>query len=123
MRFFADQDVYAITINFLRGLGHDVVTASQLGMAKAEDAELLRVAHQQGQTFVTRDRDFGALVFVQGSGPGVIYLRILPSTQDAVHAELARVLTLYTELELQTSFIVIEPGRHRTRKVGSSSPP
>jgi predicted nuclease of predicted toxin-antitoxin system len=72
---------------------------------------------------VTRDRDFGALVFVQGSGPGVIYLRILPSTQDAVHAEFERVLTLYSEVELQESFVVIEPGRHRIRKLGSGPGP
>jgi len=116
MRFLADQDVYATTIRFLAGLGHDVVTAASLGLARAEDAELLRVAQQEGRIFVTRDRDFGGLVFVQGSGPGVIYLRVLPSTQTSVHAELERVLTLYNELELQTSFVVVEPGRHRIRK-------
>jgi predicted nuclease of predicted toxin-antitoxin system len=108
MKFLADQDVYATTIGFLSGLGHDVVPAAQLGMAQAEDAELLRVAHEQGRIFVTRDRDFGALVFVQGSGPGVIYLRIL---------------TLYSEQELQASFVVIEPGRHRIRKLGPSPGP
>ena len=123
MKFLADQDVYAITIAFLRGLGHDVVPAAQLGLAQAEDLELLRVAHEQGRILVTRDRDFGALVFVQGSGPGVIYVRILPSTQNAVHAEFERVLTLYSEQELQASFVVIEPGRHRRRKLGPISGP
>lgn len=118
MKFLADQDVYGITIAFLRRLGHDVVGAAQLGLAQAEDAALLRVAHEQGRMFVTRDRDFGALVFVHGSGPGVIYLRILPSTQNAVHVELERVLTLYSEQEMQTSFVVVEPGRHRIRKLG-----
>jgi predicted nuclease of predicted toxin-antitoxin system len=117
MKFLADQDVYAATINFLRELGHDVVAAAQLGMARAKDVQLLRTAHEQGRIFVTRDRDFGALVFVQSSGPGVIYLRILPSTQQAVHTELARALTLYSEPQLQSSFVVIEPGRHRIRKV------
>jgi predicted nuclease of predicted toxin-antitoxin system len=116
MNFLADQDVYASTVRFLSGLGHDVVTAGQLGLAQAEDSELLRIAHEQGRIFVTRDRDFGGLVFVQGSGPGVIYLRILPSTQASVHAELERVLTLYTEQELQASFVVVEPGRHRIRR-------
>jgi predicted nuclease of predicted toxin-antitoxin system len=116
MKFLSDQDVYAATTAFLRGLGHDVVTASQLGLAQADDSELLRVAHEQERIFVTRDRDYGGLVFVQGSGPGVIYLRVLPSTQNAVHAELERVLTLYTEQELQGSFVVVEPGRHRIRK-------
>lgn len=116
MKFLADQDVYAITIGFLNSLGHDVVPVAQLGLAQADDPDLLGV-RKQGRIFLTRDRDFGALVFVQGSGPGVIYLRILPSTQNAVHAELERVLTLYSELELQASFVVIEPGRHRIRKL------
>ncbi|GIW91498.1 MAG: hypothetical protein KatS3mg109_2019 [Pirellulaceae bacterium] len=101
----------------MSGLGHDVVRAAQLGLAQAEDAELLRVAHEQGRIFMTRDRNFGALVFVQGSGPGVIYLRMLPSTQNAVRVERERVLTLYSEQELQPSFVVVEPGRHRIRKV------
>jgi predicted nuclease of predicted toxin-antitoxin system len=117
MKFLVDQDVYALTINFLRDLGHDVISAASLGMSRAKDFELLRTAHDQGRIFVTRDRDFGALVFVQASGPGVIYLRILPSTQQAVHTEFARVLTLYNEQHLQSSFVVIEPGRHRIRKV------
>src|SRR5262249_19586555 len=123
MNFLAAQDVYAITIRFLSGLGHDVVPAAQLGLAQAEDTELLRVAHEQGRIFVTRDRDFGGLVFVQGSGSGVIYLRILPSTQTVVHAEFERVLTLYSEQELQGSFVVIEPGRHRIRTQGSATGP
>ena len=123
MNFLADHDVYGVTIRFLIGLGHDVVPVARLGLAQAEDAELLRVAHEQGRIFLTRDRDFGALVFVQGNGPGVIYLRVLPSTQDAVHAELARVLTLYGEQELAASFIVIEPGRHRIRKLGRGARP
>ena len=116
MRFLTDQDVYAITIRFLSGLGHDVVTAAQLGLAQADDLELLRMAQVQGRILVTRDRDFGGLAFVLGSGAGVIYLRILPSTQNAVHAELERILTLYDEQELQGSFVVIEPERHRIRR-------
>jgi len=79
MKFIADQDVYAMTVSFLRGLGHDVFTAADLGMSREKDSQLLRTAHDQGRIFVTRDRDFGALVFVQASGPGVIYLRILPA--------------------------------------------
>ena len=111
------QDVYAITVRLLVGLGHDVVTAFQLGLAQAEDAELLRVTQQQSRILITCDRDFGGLVFVHGGGAGVIYLRMLPSTLNAVHSELERVLTLYTEQELQGFFVVIEPGRHRVRRL------
>lgn len=117
MKFLADQDVYAATIGFLSGLGQDVVRAAQLGLAQTKDAELLRVAQERGRILLTRDRDFGGLVFVQRGGAGVIYLRILPSTLSTVHAELERVLTLYTERQFQGSFVVIEPGRHRMRKI------
>ncbi len=56
MKFIADQDVYAMTVSFLRGLGHNVLTAADLGMSKAKDFQLLRTAHDQGRIFVTRDR-------------------------------------------------------------------
>lgn len=117
MKFLADQDVYAVTIRLLDNLGHDVVRAAELGMAQAEDSELLRVSRDQGRIFLTHDRDFGALVFVQGLGPGVIYFRVLPSTLDAVHRELARVLTLYDQQELERAFVVVEPDRHRIRRL------
>ena len=32
MKFLTDQDVYAVTGKFLSGLGHEVVTAAQLGL-------------------------------------------------------------------------------------------
>jgi len=59
---------------------------------------------------VTRDRDFGGLVFVRGMRVGVVYLRMLPSTQNSVHDELRRVLETYSEGELMKAFVVVEPG-------------
>ena len=118
MKFLADQDVYASTIRFLQGLGHDVIPAAQHGVSQADDADLLRAAQSQGRIFVTRDRDFGSLVFVAEMGSGVVYLRMLPSTLAAVHLELERVLNKYTESELLNAFVVIEPARHRYRMLG-----
>lgn len=121
MRFLLDQDVYATTVHFLRGLGHDVVTAAQLGFSRAADVDLLRAAQEQKRVFVTRDRDFGGLVFVEDLGAGVLYLRIRHSTQGVVHQELERVLAAYSEDELAKAFVVIEPGGHRFRKLRSET--
>jgi predicted nuclease of predicted toxin-antitoxin system len=117
MRFLLDQDVYAATSRFLASLGHDVVQVGQVGLSQADDEELLAVARQQGRIFITRDRDFGALVFVKVLGSGVLYLRMLPSTQDSVHTELMRVLSSYSEEELRKAFVVIEAGAHRFRRL------
>lgn len=117
MRFMLDQDVYAITARFLRGLDHDLVTAADLGVSRAADEELLSIAQEHERLFMTRDRDFGGLVFVRELGAGIIYLRILPATVNAVHAELARVLQSYSEEDLHNAFVVVEPGRHRFRRI------
>lgn len=116
MRLLTDQDVYAATVQFLRELGHDVATAAERSLLQSADAELLRAAHADGRVFVTRDRDYGGLVFMQELRAGVLYLRVLPSTLQAVHNELARILGLYSEEELQGAFVVVEPGRHRLRR-------
>jgi len=119
VKLLADQDVYAGTTRHLKSLGHDVVTASELGLSRASDEALLQLARDQNRILVTRDRDYGALVFVKALGAGVLYLRVLPSTQDAIHAELAKVLAAYSEEELANAFVVIEVGGHRIRRLPS----
>jgi predicted nuclease of predicted toxin-antitoxin system len=119
MNFLLDQDVYAGTSHFLKGLGHDVIPVAQLGLSQSQDEELLKTAQAQNRIFVTRDRDFGHLVFVKGLGAGVLYLRMLPSTQTAVHNELKRVIETYGAKDLANSFVVIESDGHRIRRFAS----
>jgi len=117
MNLLIDQDVYAKTVLFLRKLEHDVATAAELDLSTATDNKLPETAHAAGRLFVTRDRDFGGLVFAKGLAAGVLYLRVLPANLEAVHAELQRVLGLYSQAELAEVFVVAEPGRHRVRRV------
>ena len=117
MKFLLDHDVWAATTRLLRELGHDVVIVSAIGLAQANDSDLLKTAHEQNRIFMTRDRDYGNLVFAKDFEAGIIYLRILPSTQNSVHAELARMLKEHSEDELKRAFVVVEPGRHRFRKL------
>jgi predicted nuclease of predicted toxin-antitoxin system len=117
MKFLLDQDVYAGTLRYLQSLGHDAIPVAQIGLAQATDSDLLQKAQELERIFVTRDRDFGGLVFVSGLGAGVVYLRMLPSTQQAVHQEFEQVLASYSEEMLRGAFVVVEPGRHRFRKI------
>lgn len=119
MRFLLDQDVYAVTARFLVDVGHDVVLVGQIGLSQASDEEILKTAQEQNRILVTRDRDYGNLVFVRAVGTGVIYLRVLPSTVNAVHNELVRILQTYSEVELAGAFVVVEPDGHRFRKPSS----
>jgi predicted nuclease of predicted toxin-antitoxin system len=111
----ADHDVWAGTIELLTSEGHDVTTASDLDLERAPDRVLLQKATARNRLLLTRDRDFGRLVFARGKPAGVLYLRITPSTQEIVHKELLRVLKNHSHDELRSAFTVVEPGQHRMR--------
>ncbi len=118
MKLITDHDVYKITVDFLRQHGHDVMTAKEIGLHKASDKELLEKAKSMSRLLISRDKDFGMLVFLNKElCPGVIYLKIIPSAINEIHNELLTILKKYTEKELKTSFCVVEPGRYRIRRI------
>ncbi len=68
MKFLLDQDIYALTARFLVDAGYDVITAKEIGMSRASDEEILQLAQKQQRILITRDRDYGNLVFVKSIG-------------------------------------------------------
>lgn len=93
-----------------------MVSAGDVGLSTATDRALLEAATTRNRLLITRDRDFGRLVFLEGQSSGILLLRISPSTQQAVHDELYRVLDGYSFNELNDAFTVAEPGQHRIRR-------
>ena len=118
MRFLVDQDVYHLTIEFLIKRHHDVLPVKHLGLERAPDILLLRKAKEMERIFVTRDKDFGTLVFFEEeASAGVIFMRGKPREIELIHSQLAMVLENHTEVEMKKYFCVVEPGRHRLRKL------
>ena len=118
MRFLIDQDVYSLTIQFLIKKHHDVIPVKQLGLERAPDILLLSKAKEMERIFMTRDKDFGNLVFFEKEkSGGVILLRGKSRDLELIHRELAAILEKHTEAEMNRYFCVVEPGRHRLRKL------
>jgi predicted nuclease of predicted toxin-antitoxin system len=111
-------------VDLLRAWGHDVITAREANSFDSSDKELLAMAMREDRILVTRDSDFGALVFL-GKAPssGVILLRITPETRVEVNEELGLLLRKHAEEDLRNSFSTVEPGRHRIRLVPAESRP
>ena len=53
------------------------------------------------------------------AGISVFFLRIFPTTQHVVHKELERASKIYSQEELKQSFIIVEPGEYRIRRLPS----
>ena len=117
MRLLADQNVYEVTVRFLLDLGHDVVRARDLGLSTASDEKILRRATREGRVLITRDRDFGRLVFLEGKvHAGVILLRITPQAVSEVHLHLQKFLDRYGTMPMKNVFVSIGPSGFRIRR-------
>ena len=108
-----------MTARFIIDAGHDVILVAQLGLSQASDEEILTTAREQNRILVTGDRDYGNLVFVRAIVWGVIYLRISPTNINAIHSQLELILQTYPEVELTKAFVIVEPSRHRLRRLSS----
>jgi len=75
------------------------------------------IAQEGRRIFLTRDRDYGNLVFTKVIGAGVIYLRMLPAGMEAVHQVLLTVLNNHSEEILKNSFVVVEAKGYRIRRL------
>ena len=84
MRFLLDVCVASRTLRrTLAEAGHDVLSASA-GYADAADEELLDMAFVQDRVLVTRDKDFGKLIFARSlPHPCVIRLARLSASEEA----------------------------------------
>jgi predicted nuclease of predicted toxin-antitoxin system len=118
MFFLVDQDVYKITLKFLKNEGHDAIPVKEVGLEQSPDRVLLQKAKEMGRIFITRDKDFGNLVFFEKEvSSGVFLLRGKSSEIKFTYKELNKIFKSHAEEELKKSFCVVESGRHRIRKL------
>ncbi len=76
-RILLDQGLAPHAATLLRQHGLDAVHVSELGMERAEDAQILEMARNNEQVCVTLDHDFHAHLALTGNGrPSVVLLRV-----------------------------------------------
>lgn len=121
MKFILDEDVYFITGNFLMEKGHSVIFPKDCSLAGSPDDVLLEKACVMKRILITRDKDFGSLVFLEKRPTsGVILLRIQPATIQAIHNNLAELVSKYSEEELSGSFCTVDTTGFRIRDLPTS---
>ena len=76
MKLMVDESAGTAVAEYLRGVGHDVLSVSET-MPQTEDQHILARAMSEGRILVTNDKDFGELVFRRGQAHhGVLLLRL-----------------------------------------------
>ncbi|HDP70264.1 MAG TPA: hypothetical protein ENN38_05610 [Actinobacteria bacterium] len=114
MKFLVDMNLSPLAALHLNNQGHDAVHARNLGLKKAKDKELLKVAVSEKRIVVTQDLDFGELIlFAEKPTPGVIIIRITGATLDRVNLCLKKTLSTVTEEEIRGTVVIVEEDRIR----------
>ncbi len=116
--FLADINISPLTVALLQGKGWDVIRASELLPATADDRDLLNAARRQGRAVITHDLDFSTLLAVEGlSQPSLITLRLAATDPVAVAARLDEVALMLSELLQQPCAVTIEDLNVRARRL------
>ncbi len=118
MRFLADEGISPITIAWLRGQGHGVVSVREQGIFSADDSFVLALALTHQAVLLTRDvEDFSKMSHLIGEPhSGIILLRPgKDETPDHINSLLERFLKHYGHIRLTSRIAVIAPKRIRFR--------
>ena len=116
MRFLADESCDAAVVRALRAAGHDVnaIVESSRG---ATDRFVLELALADRRVLITRDKDFGELVFAAGAlASGVLLIRYPPSAPSGLPQGVLDVVAA-RQAELLGSFVVIAPSGVRLTRL------
>jgi predicted nuclease of predicted toxin-antitoxin system len=116
VRFLADESCDAAVFRALRAAGHDVISIAETSPGAA-DRVVLELAVADDRVLVTRDKDFGELVFSAGArARGVLLLRSPPLVISALPQLVIELASTRAD-DLSTSFVVIAPSGVRVTRL------
>lgn len=114
MRLHLDEMFRTDLAELLRLQGHDVVRTADVGLAAADDAQILQCATGGGRILITLDEHFGDWAILPlGHHPGVIRLKIHPTTTANAWALLVPFLAAHAQEELKDHLVIISRSSER----------
>lgn len=121
MNIPADENVEAAMVAWWRQMGHDVAWAAEM-FPSEPDPSVLAVALQSLRILLTRDLDFGELVYREGrAASGIILVRVTAKNQ---RERLPIFQRLWPQVERQAPghFLVVSNHQVRVRPIHSPTP-
>ena len=114
LNLYLDQMLRLDVTQALRNEGHDVMRTSEVGQARADDNEILEKAIVEDRILVTLDEHFGDWVILPLSKhPGVIRLKIDPTTSSNAINLLAPFLSLHSSAQFKNRLVILSSKRSK----------
>jgi len=111
---YLDQMFRMEVANSLRARGHDVVRAAEIGMARADDREIIERASADNRILVTLDEHFGNWAVLPLSvHAGVIRLKVHPPSVANVLPVLHACLSRNAQRDFRNRLLIVDTRRER----------
>ncbi len=112
LKLYLDQMFRLDVARALHNEGHDVVRASEIGQARADDEQILQKAISENRILVTLDEHFGDWVILPLSKhPGVIRLKVQPTTSKNTIKLLLPFLRIHSSEQFKNHLVILSPKR------------
>ena len=112
LKLYLDQMLRMDVAQALRVEGHDVIRAAEVGQARADDYEILQKAIIENRILLTLDEHFGDWVVLPLSKhPGVIRLKVNPTTSQNAIKLLLPFLRLHSSEQFKNHLVILSPKR------------
>ena len=113
-RLYLDQMLRYEVAQALRDEGHDVLRATEVGQARADDHQILQKAISENRVLITLDEHFGDWVILPLSEhAGVICLKINPTTSNNAIKLLLPFLRLHSSAQFKNYLVILSPKRSK----------
>jgi len=88
VKIFANENLFEPIIDYLRSLGHDVLSIRDAGLSGISDDEAYRRACKENRVIVTMDKDFSRMFrFPPEKCGGIIVVKIYGSSPKKLQIE------------------------------------
>lgn len=118
MKALLDVPVSPSLLEVLREFGHEGVHATQIGLARAADSELIGFAANEQRIVITADLDFPRLLVLSSvHNPGLILFRGGNYSEDEMRTLLRRLLEPIEPDVLECAICVVDKTRIRITRL------
>ena len=117
MKLFANENLFEPIIDYLRSLGHDVLSIRDSGLSGISDDEVYQRACKEKRVIITMDKDFSRIFrFPPEKCGGIVVVKIYKRTVDETLSIFKKYYKFIQEKDILGNLIIITSEGVRIRR-------
>jgi predicted nuclease of predicted toxin-antitoxin system len=117
MKMFADENLFEPIIDYLKGLGHEVISIRDAGLSGISDDEVYQRASKENRIIITMDKDFSRTFrFPPEKCGGIVVVKIYKRNVDETLSIFKKFYESIQEKDMLKNLVTISPEGVRIRR-------